>query len=107
MALAGYTVEYNPLVVRSDIPVLDAFWRSAVKSAIEAKLMTQPDMYGLPLRQSLKGLWKLRVGDYRVVYRIAGKRVIVFAILNRALVYSETQKRTRTHLKNNHGNKSV
>ncbi|WHZ29084.1 MAG: hypothetical protein OJF51_003884 [Nitrospira sp.] len=31
--------------------------------------------YGTPLRKTLRGYWKLRVGDYRVVYKIEGDEV--------------------------------
>jgi mRNA interferase RelE/StbE len=39
--------------------------------------MTAPQEYGLPLRKSLGGYWKLRVGDYRVVFKIEGEIVYV------------------------------
>jgi hypothetical protein len=33
--------------------------------------LVAPQEYGTPLRKTLKGYWKLRVGDYRVVYKIS------------------------------------
>lgn len=38
-------------------------------------MMTSPQEYALPLRKNLGGYWKLRVGDYRVVFRIEGEIV--------------------------------
>ena len=55
--------------------------------------MTEPARYGLRLRRSLAGLWKLRVGDYRLVYGIHGSRVTVWAVLHRKVVYDEVGKR--------------
>ncbi len=49
--------------------------------------------YGEPLRKSLKGYWKLRVGDYRVIYKIDGNEVWILAIINRKDVYKKTTKR--------------
>ena len=37
--------------------------------------------------ETLKGYWKLRVGDYRVVFRVVEKEVWVFGIINRKDVY--------------------
>jgi mRNA-degrading endonuclease RelE of RelBE toxin-antitoxin system len=39
------------------------------------------------LRAELKSLWSLRVGDYRVVYRIEGKKVKVIQIAHRRDAY--------------------
>lgn len=66
----SFSIIYHYLVVRSDIPRLSVLWRRKVQSAIEEKLTTNPDLYGKPLRRSLAGYRKLRVGDYRVIFRI-------------------------------------
>ena len=42
--------------------------KERIKRAIERKLMTAPEMYGERLKGTLKDLWKLRVGDYRVIF---------------------------------------
>lgn len=47
---------------------------------IDKKLTTAPDQYGAPLSHNLKNFRKLRIGDYRVVYRIVEKKVIVFVL---------------------------
>jgi mRNA-degrading endonuclease RelE of RelBE toxin-antitoxin system len=53
----------------------------------------EPAKYGKPLRGTLAGYWKLRVGDWRVVYAIYGKEVVVFAIKHRNRVYDEVSER--------------
>jgi len=45
------------------------------------------------LSQSLGGLWKIRVGDYRIVYEIEEKKVTVWAIRHRTDVYREAERR--------------
>ena len=39
------------------------------------------------LRKDLRGLYKLRVGDYRAIYSIRGSRLIVEAVGHRREVY--------------------
>ena len=56
---------YHPDVKDVDIPVLNKKIKSRIKKAIETRLATEPHMYVEPLRKTLKGYWKLRVGDYR------------------------------------------
>ncbi len=92
MALA-FEIIYHETVVAVDIPHLAKEWRGKIRNAIEEKLTTSPDFFGKPLRRSLKGYRKLRVGDYRVIFRIQGTKVFVFAILHRSVVYRELEKR--------------
>ncbi|MES2225554.1 MAG: type II toxin-antitoxin system RelE/ParE family toxin [Patescibacteria group bacterium] len=83
-----YEVVYESQVVSVDIPKLPRALKERIRSAIEEKLTTHPDVYGKPLRRSLKGYRKLRVGDYRVVFRIDSSKIKVFAILHRSVVYA-------------------
>src|SRR3989338_8849364 len=63
------------------------------RSAIENKLTAKPEVFGKPLRRSLKGYWKLRVGDYRIIYRIEKIKVKIFMIQHRSVVYGRVIKR--------------
>jgi len=84
-----YQVEYLMSVVKEDIPHLPKTIKNIIKKAIEERLMLDPIGFGKPLRFSLKGHRRLRVGDYRVVYRIDEKRkmVVVITIKHRKDVY--------------------
>ncbi len=88
-----FRLQYHPLVVRKDIPALDGMWRNRVKRAIEQKLTQTPDVYGTPLRRDLKGHFKLRVGDYRIVFRVEKNNIFILAILHRSIVYQQIEKR--------------
>ena len=88
-----FEIVYHYLAVEEDVPKLDRVWKAEIKRAIEEKLAIAPDMYGKPLRRSLKGYRKLRVGDYRVIYRIEENRIKVFAIQHRSVVYETAEKR--------------
>jgi mRNA interferase RelE/StbE len=54
---------------------LDSTTKTRVQKAIETRLMVAPEDYEEPLRKTLKGCWKLRVGDYRVVFAVEAKRL--------------------------------
>ena len=88
-----FNVTYHHLVVDDDIPKLPNEWKERVRRAIEERLMTQPDLYGKPLRRSLKGYRKLRVGDYRIVFRIEKNTVRILIIQHRSVVYQQAEKR--------------
>ncbi|MEK7629488.1 MAG: type II toxin-antitoxin system RelE/ParE family toxin [Patescibacteria group bacterium] len=92
-----FEIFYHYLVVQDDIPKLSAVWKKNIKRAIETKLITKlitkPEVYGKPLRRSLKNYRKLRVGDYRIIFRVEGNKVKVFAIKHRSEVYLKTEKR--------------
>ena len=64
--------------------------RRRIKGAIEQKLVTAPETFGVPLRRSLRGYRKLRVGDYRVVFRVSAATVYVLAIMHRSGVYDHS-----------------
>jgi mRNA interferase RelE/StbE len=88
-----YTIEYAEVVARVDIPALPKTVRNRIRAAVETKLRTHPDLYGKPLRRSLHGYRKVRVGNYRVVFRIEKKKVKIFAIRHRKEVYEMAEVR--------------
>jgi mRNA interferase RelE/StbE len=65
-----YRIEYLKSVVDEDIPKLTKPVRKQIKAAIEEKLTSHPIEFGKPLRYSLRGARRLRVGDWRVIYQI-------------------------------------
>jgi mRNA interferase RelE/StbE len=82
-----YEIIYADEVVKEDLPSILEPWKSEIRHAIEAKLMIRPEVYSRPLRRSLKGYRKLRVGGYRVVFRIDDNKVKIFVIQHRSAVY--------------------
>jgi mRNA interferase RelE/StbE len=88
-----YTILYHAKVREEDIESLDKKQRKIIAKAIEARLRNELERYGKPLRRSLKGYWKLRVGDIRVVFKIMRNEVHILGIINRKLVYERIEKR--------------
>lgn len=88
-----FRVLYHYLVRENDIPRIASLWKKKIRRAIEERLAVKPSIYGRPLRRSLKGYRKLRVGDYRIIYRIERDAVIIFVIQHRSVVYEIAEKR--------------
>ncbi len=89
-----FKIIYHPLVVRDDIPKLSAEWKAKIQKTIEERLIINPEVYGKPLRRSLKGFRKLRVGDYRVIFLLEKNLIKIFIIQHRSVVYDQINKRT-------------
>ena len=87
-----YILVYHPAAAR-DAAAINADLRRRLGKAVEQRLASHPESYGKPLRGSLAGYWSLRVGDYRVVYRIKGREVWIFGVINRRDVYEDVMKR--------------
>jgi mRNA interferase RelE/StbE len=72
-----YAIEYLKTVVEKDIPALPKTMRALIKRAIETRLTVEPIGLGKPLRYSFVGHRRIRVGDYRIVYRVDEKNLTV------------------------------
>ncbi|MBI4115384.1 MAG: type II toxin-antitoxin system RelE/ParE family toxin [Candidatus Omnitrophica bacterium] len=82
-----FEITYHPDIAEKDLPRLSRDVKHKIRRAIEGKLVRAPEEFGEPLRRTLKGYWKLRVGDYRVIYKISGRAVLVLRIGHRREVY--------------------
>lgn len=83
----AHTLRYHHLVRKEDLPKLDKTTKTRMGKAIETRLMEAPEEYGELLRKTLKGYWKLRVRDYRVVFVVEGKEIMVLGIRYRRDIY--------------------
>jgi len=84
-----FKVVYIDTVVKKDIPKLGKREKLVIKKAIETRLTQDPVGFGKPLRYSLSGHRRLRVGSYRIIYRIDidQYQVVISAIKHRKDVY--------------------
>jgi len=82
-----FEIKYAEKVVRKEIPKLPKIIGEQIKRDIERKLTTAPEIFGKPLRKSLKGYRKLRVGNYRVIFRIEKNTVKISKIGHRSTIY--------------------
>jgi len=81
----GYTIIFVGKVIRKDLPNLPKTIRLRIVKAINERLTVDPINLGEPLYYSLKGRRRLRVGNYRVVYRVnqSERTVIVTGVGHR------------------------
>lgn len=90
----GIEILYHHKVLDEDLPKISSVWKNNLRRAIENKLGTSPEIFGIPLRNSLKGYRKLRVGDYRIVFRFEDRnKIIIFYIQHRSVVYKNNLDR--------------
>jgi mRNA interferase RelE/StbE len=75
-----WQIQFHPAVISHDLPALDKPVRKRILKAIQKKLGVGPKEYGAPLHAELFGYWKLRVDDYRVIYRIKEDAVQVLIL---------------------------
>src|SRR3989338_5205385 len=96
---AVWKVRIHRLVLAGDFKHISHPQQSAILKAIDKKLSLDPHVYGKPLAGELKGCWRLRVGDYRVIYKIHQEAVEVLVVkagMRRdEAVYIEMLKRLR------------
>ena len=90
---APYETLFHP-EFEDDLCRVPGNMRERVIAAVVERLGGAPDQYGQRLRQSLHGYWKLRVGDYRVVFEIVGRTVRIYGVMHRRDVYTRIAGRT-------------
>lgn len=73
-----FKVEYAKGVVK-DLKNLPKPVRKKALQIIEKILVMDPDV-GRPLTGPYKGLWKYRIGDYRIIYSIEKDRLVIFVL---------------------------
>lgn len=88
-----YKITYHHKVVKDDIPKLDKKVKDRIKKAIESKLIESPEKYSSALKHTLSGNRKLRVGDYRVIFKVKGKTIKILIISHRRRVYEIVKSR--------------
>jgi len=83
----SYKLLYHPHVKKKDLPRINKTMKKRIRTAIENRLMVEPVRYGEPLKRTLKGYRKLRVGDFRIVYKIEQEYILILGICHRKDIY--------------------
>ncbi len=82
-----YKIEYLESVIKNDISKLPKVDKKRIQKAIEKHLIQDPIRFGKPLRYSLKGCRRMRVGYYRVIFKLEMKIILVVKIGHRKEIY--------------------
>jgi mRNA interferase RelE/StbE len=92
-----YKVQYHRLVVEKDFKHVPKADINQILKAVHKKLTLDPVAFGKPLASELLGYFRLRVGMYRLIYRVSEVEVMVFVlkvgIRKDFIVYQEAAKR--------------
>jgi mRNA interferase RelE/StbE len=77
----AWRVEWEDKAVK-ELKKLDARAQRNIVRYLRKKIATEndPRRFGDPLRKDLKGLWKYRIGDYRIICSIEDKSVVVLVV---------------------------
>jgi len=75
--------------VEEDLKKLDKSTVRKILSRIETYLACDPKELGKPLKGEFSGYWRYRWGDYRVIYKISEREILILVlrISNRKDVY--------------------
>jgi mRNA interferase RelE/StbE len=74
-----WSIIYHP-DVEEDLESVGPSAARRIMQEIDSKLTKAPLQFGAPLSRNLTNFRKLRVGDYRVVYQVLERKVIVFVL---------------------------
>ena len=76
-----WTVEFDDRA-RCELRKLDAKTQKDILRYLRERIAGSPDprQFGKPLRMNLAGLWRCRIGDYRLICRIEEHRLVVLVL---------------------------
>ncbi|MGE0752117.1 MAG: type II toxin-antitoxin system RelE/ParE family toxin [Variibacter sp.] len=81
MTASAWRVEFDARAAR-DLRKLDRTAQQLILRYLRARIATadDPRRFGRALTGDLKGLWRYRIGDYRIVAKIEDDRLIVLVV---------------------------
>lgn len=90
--MMAYKLSYH-YDIPKDLSKIPGNIKKRIRKAIEQRLLEEPLKYGEPLKRSLHGYWKLRVSDYRIIYKIEKENIIILKIGHKHDVYAKVDTR--------------
>ena len=66
--------------VEEDLKKLDKPTVKKILSRIETYLTKDPKGLGKPLKGDFEGYWRYRWGDYRVIYKISEREILIIVL---------------------------
>ena len=84
----AYQIKFAEIVIKEQIPAIPMPYRQQIRRAIEERLTVDPVKFGKPLKYSLLGFRRLRVGtDNLIIYS-----VIVCIFLDLCYTYTKVRR---------------
>ncbi len=87
------TIRYHALVIDKDSKSLDRPVWDFMRATIRAKLGTNAEAFGKPLRNILRNTRVFRMSDWRAVFQVRGSEVLIYAIRHRREGYEGIERR--------------
>lgn len=88
----AWTIKFDGSA-KKELKKLDKQFQRNIRDYLREKIATDldPCRFGAPLRKNLSGLWKYRVGDYRIICDIQDQEitVLVLRVGHRKKVYGD------------------
>lgn len=77
----AWTIELTE-TARKQLRKIDKQAQETIRNFLKNRVAEreEPRDYGAPLRGSLSGLWKYRVGDYRIIAEIKDQEIVVLVV---------------------------
>jgi len=88
----AYQIKYHKSV-KEDLNGIDNLSKIRIKRAIKTRLPVEPIKFGEPLKRNLKGFRKLKIGDYRIAYKVAEEEISILGIKHRKDIYDAIKNR--------------
>jgi len=66
--------------VEQDLRKLDKSIVKKILTRIETYLVRDPKELGKPLKGEFRGYWRYRWGDYRVIYKISEREILILVL---------------------------
>jgi len=74
-----YRIEFS-IKAEKSFAKIDRNWQKKIVGYLQNKVVSQPLIFGKSLTGNKKGLWRYRVGDYRIICEIQNKELIVLVV---------------------------
>jgi mRNA interferase RelE/StbE len=74
----AWTIKYSESCLK-ELKKIDKFWQRKIIDYLEqiAESRDNPRDFGKPLLGNLSGLWRYRIGDYRVICQILDQELVI------------------------------
>ena len=82
----AYKPSYRKSVIK-DLRKIDKTQIKRILESLEKKLIHDPLSAGLALTGEFKGLYRIRIGDYRAIYSVSENNVLILRIAHRKESY--------------------
>ena len=82
-----YQVRYLEAVIKKDIPKLPKKEKERIQRFIEDRLIKNPMHFSQPLKYSFQNCRRMRIGGYRIIFKILKEDILIVKIGYRKDIY--------------------